>query len=263
VHLDGLRCDGSGHDGCQAGCLIYWKTAWLKRSDEAQSVEPQGTQGPSGMTAAAAVLWRTAKTTGATPADDRYRCQATDLLKATTFVSRRERWDPRFYLQDLTSGNVRLREFLYFGTMAAFNSFVRWVLRRPYPRVCGTAGEKTPTESLNLQPGEIVHVRSKEEILQTLNTQQRNRGLWFDVEMLPFCGDQNQRVLNRVEKIVDEKTGRLIKLPGSCLILDGVSCGGMRSATRMFCPRSIFPYWREIWLQRANESAAGEAPRKA
>src|SRR4051812_3839773 len=32
VHLDGLRCDGEGHAGCQAGCLLYWKEAWLKRS---------------------------------------------------------------------------------------------------------------------------------------------------------------------------------------------------------------------------------------
>src|SRR5689334_10684747 len=24
VHLEGLRCDGAGHGGCQAGCLIYW-----------------------------------------------------------------------------------------------------------------------------------------------------------------------------------------------------------------------------------------------
>src|ERR1700690_4405052 len=29
VHLD-TRCDGSAHDGCQAGCLIFWKEAWLK-----------------------------------------------------------------------------------------------------------------------------------------------------------------------------------------------------------------------------------------
>src|SRR5919201_470703 len=25
VHLENLRCDGSAHDGCQAGCLIFWK----------------------------------------------------------------------------------------------------------------------------------------------------------------------------------------------------------------------------------------------
>jgi hypothetical protein len=32
VHLD-LRCDGSYHDGCQAGCLFFWKTAWLRKAD--------------------------------------------------------------------------------------------------------------------------------------------------------------------------------------------------------------------------------------
>ena len=35
VHLEGLRCDGAGHDGCQAGCLLFWKESWLKRVDQA------------------------------------------------------------------------------------------------------------------------------------------------------------------------------------------------------------------------------------
>ena len=30
VHL-GIRCDGSSHGGCQAGCLLFWKTDWIKR----------------------------------------------------------------------------------------------------------------------------------------------------------------------------------------------------------------------------------------
>jgi hypothetical protein len=29
VHLSDLRCDGSAHAGCQAGCLLFWKEAWL------------------------------------------------------------------------------------------------------------------------------------------------------------------------------------------------------------------------------------------
>ena len=33
AHLEGLRCDGSSHGGCQAGCLLFWKSAWLKRVD--------------------------------------------------------------------------------------------------------------------------------------------------------------------------------------------------------------------------------------
>ena len=26
VHLSDVRCDGSAHGGCQAACLVYWKT---------------------------------------------------------------------------------------------------------------------------------------------------------------------------------------------------------------------------------------------
>ena len=35
VHLEELRCDGSAHGGCQAGCLLFWREAWLRR------VEPE------------------------------------------------------------------------------------------------------------------------------------------------------------------------------------------------------------------------------
>src|SRR6267154_4251379 len=30
VHLKGIRCDGSAHGNCQAACLIFWKTDWLR-----------------------------------------------------------------------------------------------------------------------------------------------------------------------------------------------------------------------------------------
>src|SRR5438105_7089844 len=30
VHLEGLRCDGEAHGGCQARCLLFWKEQWLK-----------------------------------------------------------------------------------------------------------------------------------------------------------------------------------------------------------------------------------------
>src|SRR4029450_9031067 len=36
-HLEGSRCDGQAHGGCQAGCSIYWKEAWLKRVPDGES----------------------------------------------------------------------------------------------------------------------------------------------------------------------------------------------------------------------------------
>ena len=70
--------------------------------------------------------------------------------------------------------------------------------------------------------------------MKTLTPQFRNRGLWFDVEMLPYC-DSTLRVLRKVEKIIDEKTGRMMTLSNPCLILDGPVCSGHHSANRMFC----------------------------
>src|SRR3954447_6051563 len=52
VHLGELRCDGAAHGGCHAGCLIYWKEAWLERVatdsghvTRAEADEPSGTNG--------------------------------------------------------------------------------------------------------------------------------------------------------------------------------------------------------------------------
>src|SRR5262245_6257937 len=33
VHLEGLRCDGSAHGGCEADCNLFWKDAWLAPVD--------------------------------------------------------------------------------------------------------------------------------------------------------------------------------------------------------------------------------------
>src|SRR5215217_5098531 len=42
VHLEGLRCDGSAHGGCQAGCLLFWREEWLRPASEPQPA-PSGT----------------------------------------------------------------------------------------------------------------------------------------------------------------------------------------------------------------------------
>jgi hypothetical protein len=119
-----------------------------------------------------------------TTGEPRYRCQATDMLEATTPVRRRQRWDPRFYIKDLTSRNVTVGEMLVHGAHAAFNAFTRKWFNWRYPPVKGLAKGKTATANLNIRPGELVQVRSKEEIMQTLSPEQRNRGLWFDIEMV-------------------------------------------------------------------------------
>jgi hypothetical protein len=239
VHLENLRCSGQHHGGCEAGCLLFWKEAWLKPQGAGNGVaEARGDLTPADLEAL---------TTRPDPAsDDRvFVCQATELPTATSPLPW---WDPRQYIRELWSGNVRLGTFIRALAIAWFNAVQRWRDGRQYPDVAG-ALDSTPSLRLDLRPGERVRVRSREEIVATLNRNRRNRGLAFDVEMVPYCGGE-YRVLRRVTKIVEERTGKMVHLPGDCIILDGVVCGGCLSRNRLFCPRSIYPYWREIWLER-------------
>jgi hypothetical protein len=270
VHLEGLRCDGNAHGGCQAQCFLYWKEAWLIRVKEGKADSSRSpTQydpAHSSLPCDRSRLNELTRHPGSSnDSGIGYRCQATDLLKASESLSW---WNIGQYLRDIRSGNVgvinvvkvalfrmfqkTLRITAYRAQIRAYNWFQSWRGGAPYPYLWG-ALDKTPRETLGLQPGELVQVKSYEEILATLSTKNRNLGLRFDAEMVPYCGSV-RRVRARVERIIDERTGKMITFPRDCLILDGVICRAQYSERRLFCPRSIYPYWREIWLKRVDEA---------
>jgi hypothetical protein len=279
-HLN-LRCDGHAFGGCQAGCLIFWKAAWLKAVDGPVQVQfvPQGVHSPgeeaeSSSRCSESDVLRATKRQGAA-GDARYSCQATELLNFTKPLSW---WDVRQYVESFRSGNRTLpqitRGFLYlsyyYGTLAFSDRWgrpARWLYNRiqaitggvPFPRLKGTIplGEPAPRHDLGLRPGDLVRVKSYEEILATLDGRLSNRGLSFDAELVPFCG-KVFRVSTCVERFVDEKTGQLRGMKTPAVILEGVSCKALYSGRRMFCPRSIHLWWREIWLERVS---VDECPR--
>lgn len=111
------------------------------------------------------------------------------------------------------------------------------------------AGERTPTAELGLQPGELVRIKSKAEILRTLNDDLLNRGMGFEEEMARYCG-RSARVRARVDRCIDEKSGRMLRMKNPCIILDDVVCAGVYNSN---CPREFVPFWREIWLERIEE----------
>jgi hypothetical protein len=273
VHLEGSRCDGGTYGGCEAGCLIFWKEAWLKRVAGPSSAPVAPNQDLGNRVASGCRegdVWagtKTAASNGTT--DDVYVCQATQVPAATEPLPW---WSVRQYVEDFTSGNVGLNRmacgFIYMGYNGLVNAGIgagralRWLydvfqgLRGavPYPRRRGKilVGAKTPHAELNLQPGELIRVRSYKEILATLDENNKNRGLYFDAEMVPYCG-RSFRVLKRVKKIINEKTGKMMEFKNPCIILEGVVCQSRYSECRLFCPRSIYAYWREIWLERISE----------
>jgi hypothetical protein len=275
VHLEGLRCDGSAHGGCQAQCFLYWKEAWLIR---VKTGKGNSSQTPTQRILAHSSLpfdrqrlnEFTHHPLSSNDPEVAYRCQATDLLKASEPLPW---WNLGQYLRDIWSGNVGITDLVkvalfrifqktlrltaYRAQIQVYNWFQSWRGGTPYPYHWGTL-DKTPRETLGLQPGDLVQVKSYEEILATLSTKNRNLGLRFDAEMVPYCGSV-RRVRARVERIIDERTGRMITFPRDCLILDGVICRAQYSERRLFCPRSIYPYWREIWLKRAEDVSSSAA----
>jgi hypothetical protein len=132
----------------------------------------------------------------------------------------------------------------------------------PFPHRPGKIpkGVKTPALRLDLRPGELVRVKALREILETVDQNGRNRGMSFHTEMVQFTG-QTFRVLRRMEHIVNEKTGKMIHLKNDAVILEDVVCRSrVINNCRRFCPRSVYLYFREIWLERVEAPAAAEAP---
>jgi hypothetical protein len=249
VHLKMLRCDGAQHGGCQAGCLLFWKEAWLKRDGGAEGQRDGEMEGQREGTTGSGLVrdqtWLDSTVYRVPPGNGEvcYRCQATEIVKATCPLPW---WLPQQYVSDVCRNKVPVKEVARGLAAATYSKVHRLFTGHPFPSVAGSL-KRTPSETLDLQPGEWVVVKSKEEILATLDKHGKNRGMTFDAEMLPYCG-KTFRVLRRVETIIEESSGRLVRLPGVCIVLEDVVC---TSHYRRWCPRSIFPYWREIWLRRA------------
>jgi hypothetical protein len=269
VHLEGLRCDGSSHGGCEAGCLVHWKEAWLKPVGGAAEARPRPSSQAQSGCSEAALEAATRRPGPVGPEGPAYVCQATELPGASEPLAW---WDPRQYVEDYTSGNVGLWAMFSGIVYRTYDNIIksgiglgkpmRWVYDRfqrlrggvPYPARTGSipVGERTPTKTPELRAGDLVRIKSYEEILATLDQSGKNRGMWFDAEMVPFCG-KTYRVRNTVTRIVDEKEGHIRVMNNRGVILDGVACEARYSSCRLFCPRNLYPFWREVWLERVSQ----------
>jgi hypothetical protein len=48
----------------------------------------------------------------------------------------------------------------------------------------------------------------------------------------------------------DDKTKEVLEMKNACIISESVVCRAGYGQCRMFCPRSIYPYWPEVGLER-------------
>jgi hypothetical protein len=250
VVLEETRCSGSFHGGCQAGCRIYWKEAWLRPAGEVASDLGLATSDYDAL--ATRISRVTQAGDGPKPI---FRCQATALLEASEHVRRRDA--PRSYAMEVISKNVGVGHFIRVVSRMTFEGVAKRLklmphgLFMPYDE---SKRDRSSTEPPRLEPGQLVRIRSREEIARTLGRDGRHKGLWFDREMAVYCG-RSARVLRKVDRIIDEHNGKMIELKNDCYILDGIVCKSDLSNGRRFCPRAIYPYWRAVWLEPIMELA--------
>ena len=263
VHLEELRCNGAAHGGCKAGCLMHWKEAWLKRVDDrsngstpvedAQRIgapEADGTALPTRET-----LMQATRRENNPEGEEVFSCQATEMHRATSPLPW---WRLGQYVRDVRSGNASVGRVSRSLLIALFNKFQkanailapRLTLihgARTYPFLDPKlTGETPPAARLHLQPGDLVEVKSKEEIFETLNEHDKTNGLRFDTELLKYCGRRG-RVSYLVDRIINEKTGTMLPIKKDSVIIEGFYCTG---DYHRVCPRSVYSWWRESWLRK-------------
>ena len=231
VFLENLRCDGAAHGGCQKGCFIFWKEAWLKRYSDTDGETVSGEENPDPFPFPCSLP------------DGQYICQSTELMQATSYLPP---WDLGMFLRDIRAKTYTPGKLIRILSYALYLRGRRLVTGKSYRYLEGNQ-TKTPRETLNLKAGEWVRVKTRDEIALTLDRQGKNRGLAFTVEMLPFCRG-TYRILRRLEKMIHEPTRKLVDVEDT-VILDNVTCDGCH-ILRGGCPRENYQFWREIWLQR-------------
>ncbi len=230
LFLEEVRCDGSSHGGCGRACLIFWKSAWLKKSVAPSSVKTCG-----GAKVTSADLISLANQ------DGQFFCQSTEILNASKPLPW---WEPTQYVRDLTHNRFPILQWIQ-SLFIAFYNKVAYIFKFNSWRFVAGANEDFSTGSLNLKPGELVRVKSLAQIRQTLDADGKNNNLLFAPTMLSFCG-QVMRVQDRVENIILEATTKQRKIKDTVL-LEGATCDGV---CHRLCPRQSFLFWRECWLER-------------
>ena len=225
-----LRCDGQAHDGCQMRCELFWKEAWLKPADGPNKPEDE-TRGE-----------QCAPSNLLTRKGDRLVCHATELVNAS---ARLPWWDLRQYARELRLGETTVGMLFVTLLRRACQKAAR-LFPKQKRQAEWQITQPTPTETLNLQPGEWVEVKSLQEIQATLDANGRNRGLGFAPDQAEHCG-KRFRVAGRVERLILEWSGEMRPI-ANAVELEEVTCHGRMCRS---CPRNCYYLWREIWLRRA------------
>lgn len=235
VLLVGLRCEGDAHGGCEAECYLIWKTQWLKPMPSSAALQVDMSPFPRNV--------EVPIVPGAT-----FKCQYTMLTQAS---SPQAPLTVRGLVAPWAVGNVATGAWLTAVLTRAFNAFQGWRGGTVFPTRPASGNDKTIMGE-PLQRGDWVRIKTPAEIARTLDNNSKNRGLWFDADMLKYCG-RCYEVRGRVKQIVDVLSGAMIPMKTPCIIMEEVHYSGEFQG---FGEQHDYLYYRESWLQRIEAPTA-------
>lgn len=111
---------------------------------------------------------------------------------------------------------------------------------------------------MQLRAGDWVKVRSKEEILATLDKKGRLEGLPFMPEMLRYCGER-VRISASAHKTCGPIDGRYLALETTDLVHLGLRCDGQAHGG---CQNGCMIFWHRAWLEPDNSDHSRETSAK-
>jgi hypothetical protein len=143
----------------------------------------------------------------------------------------------------------RIKRFL----AAPWNHYVKKWLKRAYYLSMRWSGVSARQITANkfapaspFMDGDLVRVRSREEILATLDPFNELKGCAFLQKMYQYC-DTQQRVFKSMHSFLDERDYKLKKVRG-VILLENIICTGTAAFGQ--CDRCCFLFWREEWLEK-------------
>jgi len=102
--------------------------------------------------------------------------------------------------------------------------------------------------SHSINAGDVIRIRSKDLILQTLDKNNKLEGCVFMPEMWQYCETQ-KKVIKIVEHFFDECQFKMRKTR-NIVLLEGLHCSGKIPGIKYKCDRFCYFFWKEAWLEK-------------
>ena len=253
VHLEGLRCDGQAHGGCQAGCLLYWKEAWLRRvpSDGREPAGPPPEPAPQRLLATLAAATR--------KAGRDLRRRGAVLVPGDGIAPGGARARPFLGRQPVRAGRqVGQRQPARRRPRRRHRGVQRVPGPQPQVRAEATADPGRSTVALHRRearedPGRQARpatrgtgrVRSKEEI----SARSTATTATADCRSTRRCCGTAGRGQGATAGRPDHRRAHR-QAAAAAASLHRPRGRHLPRRLQPYCPRSNYPYWREIWLER-------------